>query len=241
MSELTESQLLLLDNFMYINGSAGMSADDLRVNKIVDTMLANGLNEKDLSGGITAEQAYAILNEIKSDSKLCGLKISSSLNTDGVRASCFVDDHGNATVAFRGTGGTYEAWNDNLLGEYLEDTPCQRCAADFINNACAGYDNITVTGHSKGGNMAQYCTVVLGDKIDRCVSYDGQGFNNDFLDKYSNEISDATGKITSISCNKDYVNILLNPIAGETKYLETLEDAGAHSSPLWLMRRSTSR
>ena len=132
MNELTESQLLLLDNFMYINGSAGMSADDLRVNKIVDTMLANGLNEKDLSGGITAEQAYAILNEIKSDSKLCGLKISSSLNTDGVRASCFVDDHGNATVAFRGTGGTYEAWNDNLLGEYLEDTPCQRCAADFI-------------------------------------------------------------------------------------------------------------
>ena len=229
MNELTESQLLLLDNFMYISGSSGVPKGTT-VNEIIETMYTNDLSKDDLSGGITVEQAYEILNEIKSDSTLCNLTIQASLDTDGVRASCFVDDYGNATVTFRGTGGTYEAWNDNLLGEYLEDTPCQRCAADFINNACAGYDNITVTGHSKGGNMAQYCTVVLGDKIDRCVSYDGQGFNNDFLDKYSNEISDATGKITSISCNKDYVNILLNPIAGETKYLETLEDAGAHSS-----------
>lgn len=222
MNELTESQLLLLDNFMYISGSSGVP-NGTTVNEIIETMYTNDLSKDDLSGGITVEQAYEILNEIKSDSTLCNLTISASLDTDGVRAACFVDDSGNATVAFRGTGGTYEAWNDNFLGEYLTDTPCQERAADFFNNVCAKYDNITVTGHSKGGNLAQYCTVLFGDKIDRCVSYDGQGFNDGFLQKYANEIPNATEKITSICCEGDVVNTLLNSIAGDTRYLETMD------------------
>lgn len=45
-------------------------------------------------------------------------------------------------------------------------------AADVVLES---YDSITVTGHSKGGNKAQYVTV-LSDKVDRCISMDGQGF-----------------------------------------------------------------
>ncbi len=227
MAELTEAQLLLLDNYMYIQQSTTTGGT---VGDTVDYLIANGLNKTDLSGGIDANQAMEILDKIQHDPVLRNLTVTQSINTDGVRASCFVDSSGDATVAFRGTGGSYEAWRDNLLGEYRDDTPCQMTAADFVEQCCGAYDNITVTGHSKGGNMAQYCTVMLGDKIDRCVSYDGQGFCDDFLQTYADKIADASGKISSICCKDDYVNILLNPIAGDIRYLETEPGVNPHYS-----------
>ena len=57
--------------------------------------------------------------------------------------------------------------------------------SDYIENL--PYDSITVAGHSKGGNKAQYVTV-LSDKVDRCISMDGQGFSQEFIDKYYAEI-----------------------------------------------------
>lgn len=227
MAELSESELLLLDNFMYISDSAQTNTT---VGEIADRLLAKGVSESKLSGGISVAQAVDILEEIRDNPNLCDLTIEASVNNEGVRASCFVDSDNNATVAFRGTGGSYEAWKDNLLGAYEVDTQYQQEAADFIKESCSAYDNITVTGHSKGGNMAQYCTVLCGDQIDRCVSYDGQGFNADFLEEYADEIAENQGKISSICCNNDYVNILLTSIAGETKYLETEAKANAHSS-----------
>lgn len=228
MAELTEEQLLLLDNFMYIQQSTTTGGT---VGDIVNDLIANGgVSASSLSGGVKPDQALLMLQEIQNDPVLCNLTVAQSIDTDGVRASCFVDANGDATVAFRGTGGSYEAWRDNLLGEYRDDTPCQMAAVDFIESCCGDYANITVTGHSKGGNLAQYCTVMLGDRIDRCVSYDGQGFCDDFLDVYADEIAAASGKITSICCESDYVNILLNPIAGEIRYLETQPDADAHHS-----------
>lgn len=180
MAELSEKELLLLDNFMYISGSTNKNKT---IDEVARGILAYGIEEGNLSGGITKEEAENILQEIQNNDNLKNLTISSSIDNEGIRASCFVDNQGNATVAFRGTGGSYEAWEDNLLGEYQTDTRYQQQAADFIRNNCSGYDNITVTGHSKGGNLAQYCTVLCGDQIDRCVSYDGQGFNKDFLSK----------------------------------------------------------
>ncbi len=225
MADLSESELLLLNNFMYIQGSTSVS---MTVEEIADEMLENGISEKQLSGGVTKEQAEQILKDIKKDPRLCDLEVKCSTDTDGVRAACFVDENNHATVAFRGTGGSYEAWKDNVLGEYQTDTKDQKQAADFINSC--PYDNMTVTGHSKGGNLAQYCTVTCDDKVDRCVSYDGQGFNNGFIDKYAESIEKNSSKIKSICGDEDYVNILLTSIAGETRYMETTDGENAHSS-----------
>ena len=43
----------------------------------------------------------------------------------------------------------------------------------------SGRDHVAVTGYSKGGNKAQYVTVVSAnaDLIDSCVALDGQGFS----------------------------------------------------------------
>lgn len=237
MTGLSEQDLLLLNNFMYITGSADVNGS---VGNIAEELLREGFSEDDLSGSITVEQAESILQELQSSENLKDLTIQSSIDNEGVRASCFVDSQGNATVAFRGTGGSYEAWSDNVRGEFLADTQYQKQAADFVRNSCGAYDNITITGHSKGGNLAQYCTVVCGDQIGRCVSYDGQGFNEDFLRKYASEIARNQGKIKSVCAEADYVNILLTSIAGSTVYLETEEEANPHLS--WeLYRKNKDR
>lgn len=134
------------------------------------------------------------------------------------------------TVIFRGTGGSYEAWNDNVIGEYLTETKIQKKAADFVSGSCKGYNHLTVGGHSKGGNLAMY-TAVVCPEVTTCVSYDGQGFSEDFRRSYANEIANASGKIKSISAHNDFVNILLTSIAGEVVYAQNSEDGmNAHSS-----------
>ena len=134
-------------------------------------------------------------------------------------------------MIFRGTGGTYHAWADNVYGEYCSDTEMQKYAAEFISSNCGVYENITVSGHSKGGNLAQYVTVACPERVDRCVSYDGQGFGAEFFQKNGEAAEAAAGKITSISAHNDFVNILLTPIAGRRIFVENNgTGVNAHSS-----------
>lgn len=243
MAELSESQLLLLDNMMYYSGAA---STDKNVAEIAAEMYeaaeraerSGGKTDKAMfSGGFEDNPANikAIADAILKDPQLRELQPTSSMDTDGVRATCFVDAQGEATLAIRGTGGYYDAWTDNFYGLYESETPVQKEFADWVKKQGDTYDNITITGHSKGGNLAQYATVLCGDSIDRCVSFDGQGFNKEFHEKYADGIAANQGKITSICADDDFVNVLLDPIAGKTVYLDVDSDfSGNHSSfNLW--------
>lgn len=235
MAELTERQLLLLNNLMYYAGSS----EQVSIAEIAMKAQENALNYPDdgsFSGGFESKamQMEEIAGEILKDPVLCELQVTKSIHSEGVHAACVVDSAGNATVTIRGTGGTYEAWSDNLEGAYGTGTEVQLEFGEFMETVAAQYDNITVTGHSKGGNLAQYATVTMGDEIDRCVSFDGQGFSSEFCETYADEIQANQHKIKSVNSKDDYVNILLESIAGETVYLEYSEGTDAHSSyGLW--------
>lgn len=125
-------------------------------------------------------------------------------------ALCFVENYEdkNAIVAFRGTSGGQE-WIDNVGGLNVEDTKIQKEALEYIE--CLDYDDITVVGHSKGGNKAMY-VAVTSDKVSRCVSMDGQGFSPEFIDKYWAEINEKGNIITNYSLSTDYVHVLLFPV-----------------------------
>jgi hypothetical protein len=83
-----------------------------------------------------------------------------------------------------------------------------------------GRDHTFVLGHSKGGNLAQYVTVVSGIDVDHCYTVDGQGFNYSFQLKYAAQIALMSGNITTLTGAADFVNILLNSISGTTVYYE---------------------
>ena len=142
---------------------------------------------------------------------------------NGLRACCFVkESNGNVedvVAVFRGTSGGNE-WKDDLMMANAVSSEIMDDAAIYIKNLPKEYgNNITVTGHSKGGNKAQYVTIVT-DRIGRCVSFDGQGFSKEFLEFYSARIEERKSIITSISAEYDFVNSLLFPIAGDIKYIK---------------------
>ncbi len=77
---------------------------------------------------------------------------------------------------------------------------------------------ITVTGHSKGGNKAKYITI-LDDSVTRCLSFDGQGFSDEFFEKYERRIAERAYAITNHNVNFDYVNFLLNDVGERIYYV----------------------
>jgi len=228
MSSLSEKELLLLSNYEYF----ACSTNGGTIKENIDALKGEDGSfdmEKVVAQGATGDiisedDAIDILYRLEDDEKLSNLYAKRNINKGGIRATLYATkDDENATLVFRGTGGTYKAWEDNVLGEYKSDTNLQSLASDFVRYECGGYKNITVTGHSKGGNLSQYVTVVCADQIDKCVSFDGQGFGKGFLEKYDKEIDVAKDKITCINGFNDFVNILLTPIAGTILYVKNQE------------------
>lgn len=172
----------------------------------------------ELDKGKSEQQEWAArIRYMKDNEELCSLKIKK--NDNSIHCLVFEDpnDSQHAIVAFKGTTGP-EEWVDNVEGLNRSDTDAQVNAKNFVNGL--NYDSITVVGHSKGGNKAMYVAVTC-DKVDKCVSYDGQGFSQEFIDKYSIEIQNNARKITNYSLKNDYVHILMFPVPGATQiYME---------------------
>lgn len=105
---------------------------------------------------------------------------------------------------------------DGELKKYT--SPMQEEALDYMESLKKSgvfekYDNVYVTGHSKGGNEATLVTMVYSDVIDRCISGDGQGFSPEFVEYMKRtlgpeEFAKIQDKMYGFHANNDYVNVL---------------------------------
>ncbi len=214
----SERELLMLSNYAYFNCSVenGTIEDTLNTLKNENGEFDKNkiLNQGAVSINMTEDEAKGFLEQLDADERLKKLHVARNIDEGGIRGICYsTENEKEACVIFRGTGGTYGAWNDNLQGEYLSDTSMQKLAKDFVQYECGTFENLYVSGHSKGGNLAQYTTIMCGAQIAKCVSFDGQGFGKEFLKEHKEEVEKSKNKITSVSAYNDYVNILLTPVA----------------------------
>ena len=232
MSEITNTQLLFLDNLIYLDlyKHENEALKDT-IEKIIDNIDKYIPDENNPPASMTKSQwvelLKSFLNNKENEAFLNDYTIQNYETNDsdenGLRACCFVkESNGNfedVVAVFRGTSGGNE-WKDDLMMANAVSSEIMDDAAIYIKNLPKEYgDSITVTGHSKGGNKAQYVTIVT-DRIGRCVSFDGQGFSKEFLEFYSARIEERKSIITSISAEHDFVNSLLFPIAGDIKYIK---------------------
>ncbi len=189
---------------------------------------------------------------IRADEELLNLKISYTSGkyqqelmengadkycTDGLTAACFTDSNGNAYVVYRGTDG-YIAWSENAEAATLADTEYQQKALNFFESIpkLTMYNDVQLSGHSKGGNMVQYITVVskYSEYISKALSYDGQGFSEKFLLKYFEEIQKNKDKIVSYSAEFDVVNGLLYELDIERHYIKaSIADINPFNHHYW--------
>lgn len=224
---MSEQEMLLLSNFVYMD----ISADEMNIGESINRFRndagkfdAKSVSSVGIGGAMTAEETADLFNRIdEMPDEFKNLYPSKVVNDSDLRGVCYTtskSDTGKGCVVFRGTGGTYDAWEDNVLGQCRTDTAIQKKALDFVEDSCACYSDLTICGHSKGGNLAMYATVMSTASISKCVSFDGQGFSEDFVSEYSDKIAASKDKIKSVCAYNDYVNVLLYPIAGETVYTE---------------------
>lgn len=210
---LSMTQLLLLNNLIYVSGLR----NGVTIGDAASKMMKKRLGKE------SEEETVALLGAILRDALLSSYWICDYVKEDsGMEVACFVDEKElpqDVNVVFRGTGSDQE-WRDNGEGAYLADTAAQKQAADYIRKLPGMYGHqLTVTGHSKGGNKAQYVTITT-DRVSKCLSFDGQGFSLAFLAKYEKEIQRKMSWIVSVAAAHDYINCLLCPIAATAIYIE---------------------
>jgi D-alanine--D-alanine ligase len=138
----------------------------------------------------------------------------------GISAVFLHDQEKEAVVACRGTASN--EWTDDFLGANQVDSLQQINALEWYKSVYQklGLEswNVTVIGHSKGGNKAKYITI-LNDTPMRCVSFDGQGFSDKFVEFYRKRILKRQEVIENHNIDFDYVNILMNDIGKKTYYI----------------------
>ena len=241
--QLSTEQVLILNNFMYMQNDSPLSSitdssfQNMTLGEIVNKITSSGSFDADHNYGsyMNGTDWQNLCNAVQHDPQLANVKlVSTHVDTadggGGGVSALFVDPSTNeAIVTFRGTAS--HEWKDDFLGATntsMPDgvsTPQQANALDWYKSLdLSKYDNITVTGHSKGGNKAQYITI-MDPTVDRCLSFDGQGFSDEFLAKYGNEIAMRQDKITNHAAESDFVNILLNKI-GTTQYYKGYDVGG---------------
>ncbi len=106
-------------------------------------------------------------------------------------ATTFLLPNGDACVSFRGTDSTITGWRENFDMLYNDTVPAQILSVKYLNKVASKIrGKITVVGHSKGGNLAIYSSVMCSqkakEKIVEVQAFDSPGFTEDFVssDKY---------------------------------------------------------
>lgn len=223
---LTTEQLCYINNLVYAESPSLYSGGNGGTRTVGDVVRLLDPAKND-DAFIKPEEWARMKEEILADPQLCRLEIKNGYHDKSTGdAGCLLVDPvtNEATIAFKGTGGN--EWRDNAEGGTYTDNPRdntittqQQKALDYVEGLdLSGYDNVTVTGHSKGGNKAKL-VALMNDEIDSCASFDGQGFSDEFMEAHRDDIAANQHKIVNHNVDGDFVNPLLNDI-GETHYYE---------------------
>lgn len=129
------------------------------------------------------------------------------------------DKYGNIYVHFNGTGDGN--WGYNAAAYGGPPSRMQEEALIWFNETIKkNYEgqsvgNLYVTGHSQGGNNAQFVTMrsSYGDYITNCISLDGPGFSTQFVKDSKNLYGEAhyerqRNKIWAYNGENDFVSCL---------------------------------
>lgn len=153
-------------------------------------------------------------------------------------ATTFIMPNGDACVSFRGTDSTITGWRENFNMLYNDTVPAQISAVKYLNNVARKIrGNITVVGHSKGGNLAIYASVMCAPKakakIVEVQSFDSPGFTEEFVE--SKNYLETQSKILKFVPEDSMIGMLLNDTASYRIVKSDGEGIHQHDPFLWIV------
>lgn len=221
-----------LNAYVYLDDTGSYNGETLQ--EIAKRLRA----DPKITGNAEKEGNLRILeNILDNDSNICKLRLANQSGAmkgyEDVHACVFASDSGEAYMAFRGTGEG--RWVDNGIGFGAEDSEIQKLAAQYYDKVCQdqgwidGKTKIYLSGHSKGGNLAQYVTMnaKYRSSVENCISLDGQGFSPEALARMRThpDYNEQLSKIWSVSGENDPVNQLGLKLVTEDHDIYVRQDA----------------
>lgn len=249
----SDVKMMIATQVAYLDGREGMSVGDL-----VDEIISNYGSSSSLTTKQQAqlETAQYIQSQLdKYDIHECERWVIKEVKNDNVQSGfygCLIDTRdGEAILGFRGSesfdnGQVIHDWIEADLGLLNSpETKQQQLAAEFteyINDKYGNYyNNYNFTGHSLGGNLAEHATITAPDgmPINRCVSYDGPGYSDEYIAAHGSRIKERGQYIDHYQYS--VVGTLLNPLPG-TNYrtIDAKTPTGENSLWNYFERHSTS-
>ncbi len=153
-------------------------------------------------------------------------------------ATTFVLPNGDACVSFRGTDSTITGWRENFDMLYNDTVPAQILSAKYLTRVANKIKGkITVVGHSKGGNLAIYASVMCSPKAKQKIveiqSFDSPGFTEKFIS--SQKYVDTEDIIVKFVPEDSMIGMLLNDT--DTYRIVKSEGEGIHQHDpfLWIV------
>lgn len=158
--------------------------------------------------------------------KMCGYV--SNIDTERIEqfaAVTFSLDDKNWLVAFRGTDDTIVGWNEDFNLGVLDTVPAQQDAVSYLTNVLNSVSGeVSVAGHSKGGNLSIYSCVnikkELKNRIKMIYNNDGPGFSDSAI--ATPEFQEVIPKVHSFYPQFSIIGMLFSH-AGEYKVVESDE------------------
>lgn len=206
-----------VDKYLYLRGDSSMGV--FRSKQLLD--LLKLMAESERYGNLLLS---GFVNKVRTDV------------TEQFSALSVHGPDGKLYVTFRGTDDTLVGWKENCELAICESIPAQRDAAAYLEAQAALYaDEIVVSGHSKGGNLAIYaaCTVSesVRGRIAKVISYDGPGFLPAFFSKP--EYALMRGRIVTYVPYRSIVGMLMKEAGKLTVVACDEYGVSAHDLLLW--------
>lgn len=134
------------------------------------------------------------------------------LNEKQFSAITVIISRSSVCIAFRGTDLSLTGWKEDFNMSFMCPVPAQTEAVRYLSGVARRIGGkITVTGHSKGGNLAAYaaafCPRGVQKRIASVCSNDGPGFSREIIDK--KEYREVRGRIRSFIPHSSIIGLLL--------------------------------
>ena len=176
--------------------------------------LINDFNQTSLSD--RKKLNIALLKEVCESKRFEGIKLfhyRKSMNKDISKqfqaVSFMMDDL--IIVSFCGTDGTTTGWKEDLNMSYLELTPSEIEAMNYLKEINELYHekSLILVGHSKGGRLVVSSAKYMQnkDKIKEIYTFDAPNYANDFYDE---EYQKIESKIYSYVPEESIIGRLIN-------------------------------
>lgn len=156
-------------------------------------------------------------------------------------ATTFILPDGNACISFRGTDSTITGWREDFDMLYNDTVPAQLLSVKYLNKVASKIKGkIAVVGHSKGGNLAIYASVMCSpkakNKIIEVQSFDSPGFTKEFVT--SEKYLQMEEKIVKYVPEQSIFGMLLN----DTNKYQIIKSKGEgvfqHDPYMWIVENN---